>query len=472
MLGENRDDSPPGNVEFMVLKPEEWNQFAKGVLRLHCPEMEIAKSDGTESFRGSGYIEQTAGDDFSITLFQTGPLTLATKLGELFSLKLPPGAIVQRRDYYSLCAKDIGGREWRSNGIIWPTRLGTDSAPGHIIRAECAHISGSKAVSSKGNWVQLDCLTEFPVPANVPTSSVKTVGNRTIQESYSLKAAKFDHSGYVFELYEDDNGHMVLTASPHDQSVTLHPQLESRIAEAIIFALGIRAPWQTTRIESQLATTVLRGKYWPPIVRPSLCPLAYSPPDGGGSVWALFGKYFDYIMMDTSTEIHPLSRSVINVVASSDGYVNDQVFSIAFAVESVLGAFFKDAVVRTDEFSSEIDNAIKHMETWGGNESIRRRAIGSIKMIGTSRQQDRLSVLVEKGLVSVENCKAWIALRNPVAHGDWSGLDDVQHFVDKIDAARVLFYQLIFHLIGYSGKHTNWGARGYPLIDYPPIPVK
>ncbi len=30
-----------------------------------------------------------------------------------------------------------------------------------------------------------------------------------------------------------------------------------------------------------------------------------------------------------------------------------------------------------------------------------------------------------------------------------------------------LFYQLIFNLIGYTGQHTDYGTRGYPLKVYP-----
>jgi hypothetical protein len=47
-------------------------------------------------------------------------------------------------------------------------------------------------------------------------------------------------------------------------------------------------------------------------------------------------------------------------------------------------------------------------------------------------------------------------------------VQNLQSFIDQTARVKVLFLQLIFHLVGYAGKYTDWGARGWPLVDYPP----
>jgi hypothetical protein len=45
---------------------------------------------------------------------------------------------------------------------------------------------------------------------------------------------------------------------------------------------------------------------------------------------------------------------------------------------------------------------------------------------------------------------------------------DVQALIDAANKVRLLLYQLTFKLIGFSGQHTDYGTRGFPLMDYPP----
>lgn len=111
---------------------------------------------------------------------------------------------------------------------------------------------------------------------------------------------------------------------------------------------------------------------------------------------------------------------------------------------------------------------IEHVKAFAGDAKLIERGLGALGQLKTIRPGDRLRELVKQNVVSEVNVAAWRKLRNSVAHGDWSGVENLQSFIDQTGKVQVLFYQLVFSVIGYVGKHTDWGGRGWPLIDYPP----
>ena len=44
-----------------------------------------------------------------------------------------------------------------------------------------------------------------------------------------------------------------------------------------------------------------------------------------------------------------------------------------------------------------------------------------------------------------------------------------QTALDMVNKTIVLMYKIIFQVIGYEGKFTDYGTVGYPLKDYPPV---
>lgn len=118
-----------------------------------------------------------------------------------------------------------------------------------------------------------------------------------------------------------------------------------------------------------------------------------------------------------------------------------------------------------------VDKLLEVVGNWAGDATVRSRAVGSITSIKSVRAGDQLKALTQTGIVGRAGCDAWKALRNASAHGDWRMVkDDLQGTVDRIAKVRVLFFQLVFHLIGYAGKQTDYGNHGWPLVDYP-LPV-
>ena len=78
--------------------------------------------------------------------------------------------------------------------------------------------------------------------------------------------------------------------------------------------------------------------------------------------------------------------------------------------------------------------------------------------------------------ISTAYIDAWSKLRNKHVHPTNRDLQDMtnateynQTALDMVNKTIVLMYKIIFQVIGYEGKFTDYGTVGYPLKDYPPV---
>ena len=187
-------------------------------------------------------------------------------------------------------------------------------------------------------------------------------------------------------------------------------------------------------------------------------------------IWRLFDLFLNYIIRDGNPDhLHPLSTQIWAVAKTNDASVEARALTQAVAVETLLDTFFEETAHPSTEHLASVDDLVKHVRQWSGDSGIRERALGAMGNLKSPRPGDKLRELERKGLTTAQNREAWRSLRNSAAHGDWSAVrENLQGFIDKIEQVRVLFYRLIFAIIGYEGKHTDWGARGWPVVVFPP----
>jgi hypothetical protein len=131
-----------------------------------------------------------------------------------------------------------------------------------------------------------------------------------------------------------------------------------------------------------------------------------------------------------------------------------------------------------------LDSLLTHLDKWRPDldpasddarakraDQVKQRAKSVIGNLKTARAADHLYALAREGVVNADNVAVWKKIRNSIQHGDWSGTEKEQEFHDGIGHLVVLLYQLIFRLIDYQGRQTDWGTTGWPLIKYPPKPT-
>ena len=80
------------------------------------------------------------------------------------------------------------------------------------------------------------------------------------------------------------------------------------------------------------------------------------------------------------------------------------------------------------------------------------------------RVQDVLRRLAKEDVASEAHLEAWRGLRNAAAHGSILEDDDraLQEHLDRFHVCLDLYYRIVFLLIGYDGRHTDYGTRGWP----------
>ena len=101
-----------------------------------------------------------------------------------------------------------------------------------------------------------------------------------------------------------------------------------------------------------------------------------------------------------------------------------------------------------------------------------KRAQGQINAMSNKRPQDTLYVLAAAGRVEKNYVDAWAYLRNRHVHPKLQDLEkptsvDMQKLLDHIHKVEVLRRQLTFHLIGYEGPFTDYGAHDFSSKQYP-----
>ena len=88
------------------------------------------------------------------------------------------------------------------------------------------------------------------------------------------------------------------------------------------------------------------------------------------------------------------------------------------------------------------------------------------------RPKDQLYFLQKKGLIKEQLIKAWEDLRHPAAHASQVNPKKLQGYIDRYHAVTVLFHQLIFLAIGYTGCYTDYDSPGFPFEYFPFGPGK
>ncbi|OGV49691.1 MAG: hypothetical protein A2X49_03405 [Lentisphaerae bacterium GWF2_52_8] len=70
----------------------------------------------------------------------------------------------------------------------------------------------------------------------------------------------------------------------------------------------------------------------------------------------------------------------------------------------------------------------------------------------------------KQGIVNKRDTNAW-EVRHKKAHGEKIGVGQAQ--IDSHHKLIILLNHLIFNLIGYKGKYTDYGEHGFPIKEYP-----
>lgn len=436
---------------------------------IDCVQMELVRASDGKRFEGPGYIRQKPTRDFEIKMYADGKIDFR-EVFEGWGSK-DAGVLYGAHDHFSLTATDEGHRRWRAERIINPEPSGYVGREGYVVSADCQEVVlvEERWAEEYGNSVRLQSLDPLKFPRTSSTEATLKVGETRQMTTSRRNVAEVECHGLKF-CFEEDDGVAVLVSAGEGK---LHPHLEWRVTEAITFALGVMPAWALMiRAEGKERVSKFRSHERRARKAPQWPPYRIEVIDRSGSVWRMFNLTLGYVLADRTSDTHPLARSVNGVSQTRSSSAEGQALAVAVAVESVLDRFFGSFGAPEEKLITSVDELVAHIRSWGGDKKIIERAMGAIGGLKRSRADDRLRALVAAGIVGEDERQAWKKLRNTAAHGDWHKYDEnLQELLDLTGKVLGLFNQLVFHLIGYAGKQTDYGTHGWSTVDYPPKPV-
>ena len=253
-----------------------------------------------------------------------------------------------------------------------------------------------------------------------------------------------------------------------------HPEL--RFAEALQFVLGHPFDWEILNV------SVGNCESYRVRPRPKGAPaIRMQPPIGFmihthfAEFWTLFKKYLDHIWAYDEDGWHPVSRRVLSLQHGMSGLWPIRMLTAGVEVEGLLNDQYSskmpppEAMVETVNSLLElIGDAIKVGRKLDAHSIERvKSSLGLLK--SSSSAKNRLLALAAESIVRNGDVEAWEYVRNKAAHAVASETEISQDNFVRLDKVLVLFYHLIFNLIGYSGAYTDYGEFGFPTKQYPPV---
>jgi len=470
-----------------LFKKQEIEDLKRGILEIDCPKMYLKGQSlqNPEIYRGPGYIKQSLEGQFSFKLYSNQESKPWKYLKKLFSKEaIKSGQIIPEHEYYNLEATDLYGRKWKGKRIL-PEPFFSKLNRGIVLSGEIRELKYEIKVLTSINKARLNfkIFDKIDIPANKVTTSTITIGGKETLKSSNLNSAEFVSCGNKFSLTTKDD---LLNISIISDKDVFEKHIEMRVIEALQFVLARPIRWSVLE-KSEGKVDILRIRsikednskirLHPPIYTPSI--------DHTGCVWKLYDKYFQYILKHREDDWHPLSSRVYQVVLASGHSYFTQALILCTTIEGVLKEEFPNLASASPLFLDLIKNAQIYMSRWIETEDLKKkitskkrdnkdkvdilnkRINGLFGLLKIPRAIDKLRALVGKGAVKKEHVDSWNELRPMMAHAYSPESLSTQELIDDFYKILVLFYQLIFHTIGYKGKYTDYSKYGWPIKKYP-----
>lgn len=428
-------------------------------LEIDCIEITLKQNDATDPilFKGKGYIQQTDKDTLRFKLYATETVNIdwVSHFNSLHSLKC--GELYTESHYYTLTATTTDGTIWAADRVIPSCNWPIDGAD-PIVSGDLSIISTEPATSNAKHFLRLCFFDEVELPF---------LGDKF----------EFSDGAYHFRFEKHDSEFCIEVESTDPLGEDFH----IRIKEALRLVLAKTVDWRVhfsnggLRCQYRISSGTLKSQktqLYSPIGRePFLSP----------HTWRLFADYLEFVTKNTPAGFwHICSYHLHNACESSANSLDAWANGLCIAVEGISQLIEGETKIEDKELIKQDKKLIKRMnaqvlKSISGNPDFVKfaeRLEGVLGLMLNRRPQDRLRPLVDSGHIEIEYLKTWKALRNKGVHPGKVDLDtiepsSVQITIDKINQVTTLMYQTLFYLVGYEGKFTDYGVRGFPIKYYP-----
>jgi hypothetical protein len=430
---------------------------------LDCPKIILTQSEPSEGktetieYSGAGTIAQEKSGEFLVKVFCGGH----PPKSEVFKInRTTPGKIIPKSEYYVLSAVDTKGSSWQAD-VVLPQLECDFSLEDYMVSGHFEKLRSSQKIPPiKRNHLSMYLMSNVQIPCNTVTESKTYVGKEERGTLLKRNVATFESCGLAFEITKEDKWLVVSVRSESE----IKNWLIIRIMEALQFVLGYYFTESIVKImQGTLQETRIRTHYKSGKEIRNFSPLRAT--DSGNEIWDLFSKYLEKFITYEEERWHPTYGIIHSVIQSGFASVEAQAITVAVAVEGLLKREFSDIIVPCDETKKQIaivDEAIKDLDI----HKIKNRLLNALNGMKNVSAADQLYELKNRNLIEEEAIRSWKKLRNTVVHGHELDYQGIQKYLDLHRSVLVLFYQLVFLTVGYTGHYTDYTKYGFPVKPF------
>jgi hypothetical protein len=439
-----------------------------GSFEVDCPTMELKqRKDNGEVCRGSGYIKQGPDGRLTYKLYVGSSLNSGPfRQLEIYS-KVRPGKLFEDEDYYDLTATTIEGTTWTASRIF-PSFSSDVEANTKISYGPLDTIRAELPNHNRNHYQRLHFFEELELPLHLMSET-----DRNGHTYYILDRSEFDIGDLKFEVRTRKGSGDTVMEVTCDHSLPLSFHL--RAQEALQFLTGKTVAWRARVDVSPDAFVLELTSPFRKAPKTSLKPpISQGAAEFRAHGWRLFGCFLTYVSAQThGTQWNPVAYHLHNARESTANSIDAGAVGVSVALEAIASLAAtkqgKDVLERVKAFQKHMhDYLSSHAEFSDYTD----RLDGMLGNWSKKGPKDTLHELAERGFIQKDYIKAWTDLRNRHVHPTLADLEPpspatYQVVLNNTYRVEVLVNQIIFHLLGYEGPFTDYGAEGFPINNYP-----
>jgi len=423
--------------------------------------MTLTRHDGVEEYQGSGIVEQKKDGSISFVLASAECAVSVVDYCNR-TLKSKGEGFISESYYYSLWFEDIQGRQWCSTPTIevYPSfAAGGGVAVDGKLNEITSKMQNSRPV--KKSHAVLHFNRKFKYPANKARKKATWVEGEKYYPGSSMDTADVSSPRYNFRLTLDADNNQLIQITSKRPRKHWEKHLESRVCDALELVTGQTIRWflavfQYNNVtEIRLRSIVLfgDGKTNRPIHERRQA-----------DTWKLFSLYLESLCKGALNDSVGKRLRIMRRPIYWDG----KLLAAGTQVEGMMTDWYDKRVQPPQEIKGLVDRLFKAIKKDEAPDVAKNRVMGALGLVKSrSSAENKLKKLAEENVITGSYIDAWRHIRNKSAHADLNATDISDANLIFYNRVLVIFYQLIFDLVGYEGKYVDYGAVDHCQKCYP-----
>ncbi len=444
----------------MNLNNDTINKLISSKFEIDCINISLTQQikENPTIYNGAGTIYQDKNGILNLKLYAKME-NIDKEISHMFKNYLP-GKIIGNENYFSLRATDMSGSEWGAENI-WLSADVSFPAAGQVIKAKLREIKNITEIDKRIRSGRTCLLIVVPGSYKIPCNKKEDLPNG----GWRFNKSSFSVNEVDFELKKLDD---YLTINARTETNALPEQSETRILEALSIIHGqIVRPMIIDHSHNDITTLKIKSVDDTLSNTQLSCPIEHSLPSHLGTFATFLEGYLSSIKSPNS-ELFGFWYKINRAWQSG---IENASLALAVAIEGIIRSYFEQYGLPDKEIRQQALQAkqlIKHSEL---GKRIKGRLLSSVGNLKVASPKVALFRMSDMGLFPKSFGVEWGSLRNKSAHADQTDQDDkaIQVNINKNYTCLVLFYCLLFKVIGYEGNFIDYSQEGWPEKSFSPV---